>query len=182
MFLIQGRNQENFEQGRIQLFLKPKEALYVPFTYQTFSSGIDRQEIDTQGGISSNTNKSLLLEAKTIRAVIKRADNSDLLSVLLLQVEPHPHTVHQVFRFYHEENSFMTKMIRLSTDSGIRAKVRFVKSTDPTVIAEIRNSPDGYTQDLFIKAGCSRSPLVRSFFVLLYADSFLSAPVNIWQF
>lgn len=45
--------------------------------------------------------------------VLFRAESGRPLAVLCLTVEPQPHVVDQVFRFYHPELTFLKKAIRL---------------------------------------------------------------------
>lgn len=45
--------------------------------------------------------------------VLFRASSGKPLAVLRLTVQPQPHEVHQVFRFYHPELTFLKKAIRL---------------------------------------------------------------------
>lgn len=47
------------------------------------------------------------------RQVLFRASGGKPLAVLHLTVEPQPHVVDQVFRFYHPELTFLKKAIRL---------------------------------------------------------------------
>lgn len=45
--------------------------------------------------------------------VLFRVETGQLIAVLCLTVEPQPHVVDQVFRFYHPELTFLKKAIRL---------------------------------------------------------------------
>ena len=112
-----------------ELFLKPRETIYVPLKYQTFDSIQQPFGNKPMVGKKALQTTTLMLEAKTIKvfttflfqtfypflqALFKRADTGELVNALLLQVEPQPQVLHQTFRFYHPENTFLVKYIRVN--------------------------------------------------------------------
>lgn len=57
---------------------------------------------------------NVLLQNKTVKALFRNVKNGEIVSALLLQIEPQPHVVHQSFRFYQPEQTFLSKFIRLN--------------------------------------------------------------------
>ncbi|XP_019515908.1 PREDICTED: nephrocystin-4 [Hipposideros armiger] len=122
--------------------------------------------------------------------VLFRASGGKPLAVLRLTVEPQPHVVDQVFRFYHPELTFLKKAIRLPpwhTLPGApvampgEAPPVYVRCSDPNVICETQNVGPGEPRDVFLKVASGRSPEIKDFFVTIYADRWLAAPIQIWQ-
>ncbi|KAK1340562.1 hypothetical protein QTO34_019132 [Cnephaeus nilssonii] len=120
-------------------------------------------------------------------AVLFRAGGGKPLAVLLLTVQPQPHSVDQVFRFYHPELTFLKKAVRLPPWHTLPGRSRrpgpffHVRCSDPHVICETQNTGGGVPRDVFLKVASGPSPEVKDFFVVVYVDRWLSAPVQIWQ-
>uniref|UniRef100_A0A670ZIN0 Nephrocystin 4 n=1 Tax=Pseudonaja textilis TaxID=8673 RepID=A0A670ZIN0_PSETE len=158
-----------------QVYLRPKETVYIPFKYQTFSM---EQAAMMQVG------KSSPLVSFTV-------GNGKPLAILSVSVETQPHTVDQTFRFYHPELTFLKKSIRLPpwhTLPGAPVGVPggepevFVRCSDPNVICETKKMGPGEPQDIFLKVAAGSSPQIQRFFVLIYMDPWLAAPTQTWQF
>ncbi|KAM5268806.1 nephrocystin-4 isoform 4-T11 [Hipposideros larvatus] len=173
-----------------QLFLRPRETAHVPFKYQTFSAAQGsaelRPEDDTGTGSPGKSSTTPTRHAE----VLFRAGGGKPLAVLRLTVEPQPHVVDQVFRFYHPELTFLKKAIRLPpwhTLPGApvampgEAPPVYVRCSDPNVICETQNVGPGEPRDVFLKVASGRSPEIKDFFVTIYADRWLAAPIQIWQ-
>ncbi|XP_019602256.2 nephrocystin-4 isoform X1 [Rhinolophus sinicus] len=173
-----------------QLFLRPREAAHVPFKYQTFSavqaSAALRPEDDTDTGSPGRSSVMPTRHAK----VLFRGSGGKPLAVLRLTVEPQPHVVDQVFRFYHPELTFLKKAIRLppwhtlpGAPVGMpgEAPPLHVRCSDPNVICETQNVGPGEPRDVFLKVASGRSPEIKDFFVIIYMDRWLATPIQIWQ-
>uniref|UniRef100_A0A8C7E313 Nephrocystin 4 n=1 Tax=Naja naja TaxID=35670 RepID=A0A8C7E313_NAJNA len=160
-----------------QVYLRPKETVYIPFKYQTFSM---EQAAMMQVGKSS----PLAFPHGGSLIYIRSLSHC-------LNVETQPHTVDQTFRFYHPELTFLKKSIRLPpwhTLPGAPVGVpggepeMFVRCSDPNVICETKKMGPGEPQDIFLKVAAGSSPQIQRFFVLIYTDPWLAAPTQTWQF
>ncbi|XP_054576798.1 nephrocystin-4 [Eptesicus fuscus] len=178
-----------------QLFLRPRETAHIPFKYQTFSvaqvafpqASTDlTPEKGTEPGSPGKDSAMPTRHAK----VLFRAGGGKPLAVLLLTVQPQPPAVDQVFRFYHPELTFLKKAVRLppwhtlpGAPVGMpgEAPPVHVRCSDPHVLCETQNTGLGEPRDVFLKVASGPSPEVKDFFVVVYVDRWLSAPVQIWQ-
>ncbi|NWX88175.1 NPHP4 protein, partial [Nothoprocta pentlandii] len=113
------------------------------------------------------------------------------IAILQVEVETQPPVVDQTFRFYHPELTFLKKAIRLPpwhTLPGAPAGMpggepeMFVRCSDPNVICETKHMGPGEPQDVFLKVAGGPSPQIKKFFVAIYTDAWLAAPVHMWQF
>ncbi|XP_071945028.1 nephrocystin-4-like [Antedon mediterranea] len=182
----------------IQIFLRPKEKVNVPFKYQSFQAnhsvnpqGPD-EDIKPQFKIQTPYDEKkvdLTLKSKVLKVHFKTQDDKSI-AVLSLQVEPQPHVLDQTFRFHHPEHSFLKKSIRLPPFqnlpgvpvSGPGLEKLYVKCSDDNVICSTRNVSPGEPQDVFLKVACGSSPEIKKFFVLIYSTPYLSRPLQTWQF
>ncbi|XP_068027533.1 nephrocystin-4 [Anomalospiza imberbis] len=180
-----------------QVYLRPSETVHIPFKYQTFSA--DPAVVAAQGpaglgtGANENTNslgKSGAKQTKLIQ-VSFQVSRGKPIALLRVQVEPQPHVVDQTFRFYHPELTFLKKTIRLppwhtlpGTPVGVPGgqPEMFVRCSDPDIICETKSLGPGEPQDIFLKVAGGPSPQIKKFFVAIYTDAWLAAPVQIWQF
>ncbi|XP_021099088.1 nephrocystin-4 isoform X5 [Heterocephalus glaber] len=178
-----------------QLYLRPRETVHVPFKYQSFSVGPPelaqastelRAERGRDAGAPWKSGATPTKHAK----VLFRVSGGKPLAVLCLTVEPQPHMVNQVFRFYHPELTFLKKAIRLPPwhtlpgapvgRPGEEPAVH-VRCSDPNVICEAQNVGPREPRDVFLKVASGPSPEIKDFFVTIYADRWLAAPVQTWQ-
>ncbi|XP_010626139.1 nephrocystin-4 isoform X3 [Fukomys damarensis] len=178
-----------------QLYLRPRETTHVPFKYQSFSMGPLEPaqafaDLSTEKGREAGApRKSSAVPTKHAK-VLFRASGGKPLAVLCLTVEPQPHVVDQVFRFYHPELTFLKKAIRLPPwhmlpgaplgRPGEEPAVH-VRCSDPNVICEAQSVGPGEPRDVFLKVASGRSPEIKDFFVIVYADRWLAEPVQTWQ-
>uniref|UniRef100_A0A8C4MWL4 Nephrocystin 4 n=1 Tax=Equus asinus TaxID=9793 RepID=A0A8C4MWL4_EQUAS len=178
-----------------QLFLRPRETAHIPFKYQTFSVGQPASsqasaELRSEKGADAESPlKSSTMPTKHAK-VLFRASGGKPIAVLCLTVEPQPHVVDQVFRFYHPELTFLKKAIRLppwhtlpgapvgrpGEDPPIH-----VRCSDPNVVCETQDVGPGEPRDVFLKVASGPSPESKDFFVTIYADRWLATPIQIWQ-
>ncbi|XP_066230978.1 nephrocystin-4 [Saccopteryx leptura] len=173
-----------------QLFLRPRETAHVPFKYQIFSVAQAATELKSEKGTDPGApGKSSTMPTRHAKVVF-RAGNGKPIAVLCLTVQPQPHVVDQVFRFYHPELTFLKKAIRLPPGHmlpgapvgtpGEELPVH-VRCSDPNVICETQSMGPGEPRDVFLKVASGPSPESKDFFVSIYTDRWLVTPVQIWQ-
>ncbi|NXS76141.1 NPHP4 protein, partial [Pandion haliaetus] len=182
---------------RPQVYLRPKETVRIPFKYQTFSA--DPAVVVAQGpaGLGAGADAATRSLGKSGAGRTKHIQVSFQVSggkpiaLLQVKVEPQPHVVDQTFRFYHPELTFLKKTIRLPpwhTLPGAPVGMpggepeMFVRCSDPDIICETKTMGPGEPQDIFLKVAGGPSPQIKKFFVAIYTDAWLAAPVQIWQF
>ncbi|XP_071623016.1 nephrocystin-4 isoform X1 [Heliangelus exortis] len=180
-----------------QVYLRPNETVLIPFKYQTFSP--DPAVVAPQGpaGLGAGADAAICSLGKIGAGQTKHIQVSFQVSggkpiaLLRVKVEPQPHVVDQTFRFYHPELTFLKKTIRLPpwhTLPGAPVGMPggepelFVRCSDPNIICETKNMGPGEPQDIFLKVAGGPSPQIKKFFVAIYTDTWLAAPVQIWQF
>ncbi|KAM9299299.1 LOW QUALITY PROTEIN: nephrocystin-4 [Gastrophryne carolinensis] len=173
-----------------QLYLRPKETVYIPFTYQTFY--LDHMTMLQSPGSQKDPadhSKPNTMSSKSIKVYFKASDGKSI-AILQVNVQPQPHVVDQTFRFYHPELTFLKKSIRLPPwyslpgapvgTPGVEPEL-FVRCSDPNVICDTKKLGYGEPQDVFLKVAGGPSPQIKKFFVALYTDRWLAAPIQIWQ-
>ncbi|XP_068772393.1 nephrocystin-4 isoform X2 [Struthio camelus] len=182
---------------RPQVYLRPKETVHIPFKYQTFS--VDPTVIMQQGPVGLSVGEdaatsSLWKSGATLTKHIKvsfQVSAGKPIAILQVKVEMQPHVVDQTFRFYHPELTFLKKAIRLppwhtlpGAPAGMPAgePEMYVRCSDPNIICETKHMGPGEPQDVFLKVAGGPSPQIKKFFVAIYTDAWLAAPIQIWQF
>ncbi|NWW94413.1 NPHP4 protein, partial [Rhynochetos jubatus] len=178
-----------------QVYLRPNETVRIPFKYQTFSA--DPAVVAAQGPAGLDTDvaaRSLGLSGAGRTKHIEvsfQVSGGKPIALLRVKVEPQPHVVDQTFRFYHPELTFLKKSIRLPpwhTLPGAPVGMpggepeMFVRCSDPDIICETKAMGPGEPQDVFLKVAGGPSPQIKKFFVAIYTDAWLAAPIQIWQF
>ncbi|XP_018864294.1 nephrocystin-4 isoform X2 [Parus major] len=176
-----------------QVYLRPSETVHIPFKYQTFSA--DPAVVAAQGpaglGTGANGNTHSLGKSGAKQTKLIQVSGGKPIALLRVKVEPQPHVVDQTFRFYHPELTFLKKTIRLppwytlpGTPVGVPGgqPEMFVRCSDPDIICETKSLGPGEPQDIFLKVAGGPSPQIKKFFVAIYMDTWLAAPVQIWQF
>ncbi|XP_047377869.1 nephrocystin-4 isoform X3 [Sciurus carolinensis] len=178
-----------------QLYLRPRETTHVPFKYQSFSAGPPAPaqvsaEWSSERGTDARSPWTSTATSTKHAKVLFRASSGKLIAVLRLTVEPQPHVVDQIFRFYHPELTFLKKAIRLPpwhTLPGAPVGMPgedlpiHVRCSDPNVLCEAQSVGPGEPRDVFLKVASGPSPEIKDFFVVIYADRWLAAPVQTWQ-
>ncbi|XP_062315701.1 nephrocystin-4-like isoform X2 [Osmerus eperlanus] len=174
-----------------QVYLRPKESVYIPLKYQTFYSqhsavpqGPSFLPTGRQAQVAKKHQSNTIL-AKTVKVTFRSEDGKPL-AICQVKVEPTPSMVDQSIRFYHPEGCFLKKSLRLSpwedpaagdSDAGTTISVR---CSDPNVICETRLLAKGEPQDLYLKVPGCPSPQVKKFFLIIYTDKWLATPFQIW--
>ncbi|XP_076421881.1 nephrocystin-4 isoform X1 [Peromyscus maniculatus bairdii] len=178
-----------------QLYLRPRETAHIPFKYQSFSVGpLAPPQTPAEMSSEKDPESGPLWKHSTMPTkhakVLFRVESGRPIAVLCLTVEPQPHVVDQVFRFYHPELTFLKKAIRLPpwhTLPGAPVGMPgedppvHVRCSDPNVICEAQNVGPGEPRDVFLKVASGPSPEIKDFFVIIYADRWLAEPVQTWQ-
>ncbi|XP_035295248.1 nephrocystin-4 isoform X16 [Cricetulus griseus] len=178
-----------------QLYLRPRETAHIPFKYQNFSVGpLAPPQAPAEMSSEKDPESRALWKCSAMPTkhakVLFRTESGRPIAVLCLTVEPQPHVVDQVFRFYHPELTFLKKAIRLPPwhtlpgapvgTPGDDPPVH-VRCSDPNVICEAQNVGPGEPRDVFLKVASGPSPEIKDFFVIIYADRWLAEPVQMWQ-
>ncbi|KAK3738109.1 hypothetical protein QZH41_013840 [Actinostola sp. cb2023] len=180
-----------------EIFLRPRESVHIPFKYQTFradhsvpdqspSHPLKQQTTTFKKFASVQDNKCQPCNIK-ISFVMK---DSRPIAILKLNIEPRPHVIDQTLRFYHPEQSFLKKSIRMPPWHSLpgapviedQAPQVHVRCSDVNAVCEVRRVSSTEPQDVFVKVACGPSPTVKRFFVLMYIDPFMAAPCQTWQF
>ncbi|XP_036068813.1 nephrocystin-4 isoform X3 [Oryzias melastigma] len=169
------------------IYLRPKESVHVPLKYQTFSC---QTATVLQGpgflptGPSSQKNPSKIPAAKTVQVTFQ-AEDSRPVAILRVQVEPTPHLVDQTFRLYHPELCFLKKAIRLplqptAGEPDGRTDV-CIRCSDPDILCQTTTLEPGAPQHVYLKVPGSPSPDIKLFFVMVFMDTWMAAPSQLWQ-
>ncbi|KAJ7306526.1 hypothetical protein JRQ81_009885 [Phrynocephalus forsythii] len=181
-----------------QVYLRPKEAVHIPFKYQGFSveSTAVMQLGPTELTFSEGKKdaaapwKSGCIQTKHIKVSFTVAGAKPI-ALLCVHVEYQPHLVDQTFRFYHPELTFLKKSIRLPPCHTLpgapvgtpgREPEMFVRCSDPNILCETKKMGPGEPQDVFLKVAGGPSPQIKRFFLAIYTDPWMAAPNQIWQF
>ncbi|XP_075461060.1 nephrocystin-4 isoform X4 [Ascaphus truei] len=178
-----------------QIYLRPKETVYIPFKYQTFC--VDHMSM-LQGpdaaGLHKDTEglsqyKQNAMSSKRIKVSFKASDGKPI-AILRVNIEPQPHIIDQTYRFYHPELTFLKKSIRLPPwytlpgapvgMPGGEPELK-VRCSDPNIICDTKKMGPGEPQDVFLKVVGGPSPQIKKFFLALYTDPWLAAPIQTWQ-
>ncbi|XP_064153800.1 nephrocystin-4 isoform X2 [Anguilla rostrata] len=178
-----------------QVYLRPKETVYVPLKYQTFTSEpatVTQTPANKNCGRNANVaqkHQSNTVQPKTIKVTF-RAEDGKPLAICQVDVEPTPHVIDQTFRFYHPELTFLKKAIRLppwDVLPGVPARGSDtpphiqVRCSDPNIICDTRRVAPDEPQDVFLKVAGGQSPQIKKFFIMVFIDEWLAAPAQIWQ-
>ncbi|XP_038677694.1 nephrocystin-4 isoform X3 [Scyliorhinus canicula] len=175
-----------------QVYLRPKEIVYIPFKFQTFSAN---HSIAPQGPADGKLSKTNIVNqpnsAPKMIEVSFKIENQKPIAILQVNVEDQPYIIDQTFRFYHPELTFLKKSIRLpplEALSGLTVQSpnsefqTHVRCSDFNIICETKKVALNEPQDVFLKVACGPSPEVKKFFVIVYMDPWLAVPIQIWQF
>uniref|UniRef100_A0A914EFR8 Nephrocystin-4 n=1 Tax=Acrobeloides nanus TaxID=290746 RepID=A0A914EFR8_9BILA len=148
--------------GEISIFLNAMETVHVPFKYDPFYVMDSREPM------------SILLDPFEIKAIFKRADTGEPFSIFELTVQHHRHILGNSLRWFHEESTKVSKLIRIH---GIREnrRVLHVRTTDSTVLCSLRNSPNG-GQELLVTCHANEAAQVKTFLVMFSSEALTVMP------
>ncbi|CAG2201703.1 NPHP4 [Mytilus edulis] len=85
-----------------EIFLRPKETVYIPFKYLSFKAD---HTVHPQGPVDP------------FKKVHFNGEDSKSVSIMSLKVQPIPHVIDQTFRFHSPEQTFLKRSIRIPMDS-----------------------------------------------------------------
>uniref|UniRef100_UPI00398E988F nephrocystin-4 isoform X2 n=1 Tax=Pristiophorus japonicus TaxID=55135 RepID=UPI00398E988F len=177
-----------------QVYLRPKENVNIPFKFQTFSAD---HSIAPQGPANGRLPKKNIVNQQQTNATSKKIkvsfkiENQKPIAILQVNVEAQPYIIDQTFRFYQPELTFLKKSIRLPPLHALSDNVVLspnadlqihVRCSDFNILCETKKMPLDEPQDVFLKVACGPSPEIKKFFVIVYMDPWLAAPIQIWQF
>ncbi|XP_051895558.1 nephrocystin-4 [Pristis pectinata] len=176
-----------------QIYLRPKETVYIPFKFQTFSAD---HSVPSQGPANGSlVRKNLINQQQSntpkIIEVYFKIENQKPIAILHVNVAAQPYVIDQTFRFYHPELTFLKKSIRLpplhvlkgmTVQTSLAEFQIHVRCSDLNVICEAKKMAPNEPQDLFLKVACGPSPEIKKFFLMIYMDPWLAVPIQIWQF
>eukprot|EP00112_Aurelia_sp_Birch-Aquarium-sp1_P012360 Seg26.6 transcript_id=Seg26.6/GoldUCD/mRNA.D3Y31 product=Nephrocystin-4 protein_id=Seg26.6/GoldUCD/D3Y31 len=191
-------NMINTVDSTIQVYLKGNETLHIPFKLQSFTAEGATPELGPPHPLFAKQSnymcqslvKDTGISSRTIKISFVTLDQKPI-AILALDVEMHPHSIDQTFRFSNAEQSFLKKSVRLPPWRNLTGSIMtegqsitsvVARCTDPHVICETRDVQENEPQDVLIKVPCGPSPNIRRFFVVIYADTFCASPSRIWQF
>ncbi|KAI8794088.1 nephrocystin-4 isoform X1 [Biomphalaria glabrata] len=179
------------DQSKPQIFLRPKEQVYIPLKFLTLKADMSIQAQGPSNPFNKTTRQTEMeksLESRMTKVTF-RSEEGKAVAILIVRIEPQPHVVDQTFRFHHPENSFLKKSIRLPPYQtlpgvpigGVGINQVYVRCSDPNVIIDCKPTQPGEPHDIFLKVAVGASPQIKRFFLCAYIDPFLSRPAQIWQ-
>ncbi|KAH7722132.1 Protein NPHP-4 [Aphelenchoides avenae] len=149
--------------GETTIRLNSMESIFVPFKYDAFATS----DPSTNG------------DNFEIKAIFKRTDTGEPISILELLVHNRNYTITNSYRWFHEESTRLSKLLRIS---GVKDNQRILglRVTDPTVLCSLRNTPNA-GQELLLTCYAGESPSTKSFVVFLYADTHHHRLLAAWK-
>ncbi|KHJ91369.1 hypothetical protein OESDEN_08769 [Oesophagostomum dentatum] len=138
--------------GHMEIFLKPMEAVYVPFLYDDIKAAKQ-----PEGKVIST------------KVVFRRWDNSSALSILDLRVERRPFVVNETYRFFNEA----------ATNCEHNRRIGSVHCLDES--AKVLLQHRDVEQELAITAFAGEPTSVRMLLVFLYGDRYRYRLLSTWR-
>ncbi|CAD6186631.1 unnamed protein product [Caenorhabditis auriculariae] len=138
--------------NQIEVYLKPRETIFVPFLYNAFK----------------NSNEHELFATKVI---FRRWDSKEPFSILDLHVRNRSHCLQHSFVFVGEARTNFERAVQVPSLPGNR-RVASVRCNDPSVKASHRNV--GLHQILNVSAYSGDPGEQHTFLVFLYSDMYES--------
>ncbi|KAK6009051.1 hypothetical protein OSTOST_26050 [Ostertagia ostertagi] len=161
--------------GRSEIFLKPMEAVYVPFLYDDLKATKqpDGQVISNKLTECCTTIYCMSLSTCPLRFYFVRWDNRSAISILDLRVEHRPYALNETYRFFNEAASNCERLIKIQGIQNDR-RIGSVRCMDPSTKVFLQNR--GVEQELAITAFAGE-PLYDSNSLVLALWRFAPAPV-----
>ncbi|KAL3985734.1 hypothetical protein ACH3XW_39860 [Acanthocheilonema viteae] len=150
-------SRENEQITEVQIFLKPMETICAPFIYDGFT--IPQEQIRNQ-----------------VKIIFKKKTGGEPIAILDLLVENRHNIIFNSFRFYHEAEATLSKIIHIT---GYKSRVFSIRCTDPLVLTSFKNNCDG-SQDLHFTCQTGKAPMLRTFTVIFFADQYYSTVLGAW--
>ncbi|VDL73728.1 unnamed protein product [Nippostrongylus brasiliensis] len=147
--------------GRLEIFLKPMEAVMVPFLYD------DLKATKQPEGQTTST-----------KVLFRRWDNMSAISILDLRVERRSYALNETYRFFNEAASNCERIIKIRGIPKDR-RVGSVRCLDPSAKVLLQNR--NVEQELSVTAFAGESTTIRTLLVLLYGDRYGYRLLSTWR-
>ncbi|VDM06988.1 unnamed protein product, partial [Wuchereria bancrofti] len=139
----------------VHIFLKPMETICAPFIYDGFT--LPQEQIKNQ-------------------IIFKKKSGGEPIAILDLLIGNRHNIISNSFRFYHEAETTLSKIIHIT---GYKNRVFSIRCTDPLVLTSFKNNCDG-SQDLLFTCQTGKAPMLRTFTVIFFADQYYSTVLGAW--
>ncbi|KAK5973229.1 hypothetical protein GCK32_002051 [Trichostrongylus colubriformis] len=147
--------------GQLEIFLKPMEAVYVPFLYDNLKA---TKQLDGQ--------------VTSTKVLFRRWDNRSAISILDLRVEHRPYALNETYRFFNEAASNCERVIKVQGIPSDR-RVGSVRCVDQSAKVFLQNR--GVDQEVSITAFAGEPTSIRILIVLLYGDRYGYRLLSTWR-
>ncbi|MCP9264690.1 Nephrocystin-4 [Dirofilaria immitis] len=147
-------SREN-EQTEVRIFLKPMETICAPFIYDGFT--LPEEQIRNQ-------------------IIFRKKIGGEPIAILDLLVENRHNIISNSFRFYHEAETTLSRIIHIT---GYKNRIFSIRCTDPLVLTSFKNNCNG-SQDLHFTCQTGKAPMLRTFTVIFFADQYCSTVLGAW--
>ncbi|VIO98659.1 Uncharacterized protein BM_BM5387 [Brugia malayi] len=141
----------------VHIFLKPMETICAPFIYDGFA--LPQEQIKNQ-----------------VKIIFKKKNGGEPIAILDLLIGNRHNIISNSFRFYHEAETTLSKIIHIT---GYKNRVLSIRCTDPLVLTSFKNNCDG-SQDLHFTCQTGKAPMLRTFTVIFFADQYYSTVLGAW--
>ncbi|KAM3717023.1 Nephrocystin-4 [Dirofilaria immitis] len=149
-------SREN-EQTEVRIFLKPMETICAPFIYDGFT--LPEEQIRNQ-----------------VKIIFRKKIGGEPIAILDLLVENRHNIISNSFRFYHEAETTLSRIIHIT---GYKNRIFSIRCTDPLVLTSFKNNCNG-SQDLHFTCQTGKAPMLRTFTVIFFADQYCSTVLGAW--
>eukprot|EP01135_Chromosphaera_perkinsii_P001735 Nk52_evm4s210 gene=Nk52_evmTU4s210 len=197
------RNMLNTDLDTPTIYLRAFEKVNIPFKFQSFMGGRSMYQQQDHHGynemVASSPGKKLPnivsghenaepIKPRIIKVQVLNMEKK-VIAALDVKVDPQPFFVDRTFRFYHTENQFFKKLLRVPADAVKSSPYSYMQDgkihtrcSNENVVCECRQTSPNDPQELFLKLSCGTAPAVNVFYVLLYNDPYFASPCETWQF
>ncbi|CAC5423619.1 NPHP4 [Mytilus coruscus] len=147
-----------------EIFLRPKETVYIPFKYLSFKAD---HTVHPQGPVDpfkKNEKKIEKSEDSLKESLIRvhfNGEDGKSVSIMSLKVQPIPHVIDQTFRFHSPEQTFLKRSIRIPMDSLPGKIIVMIWCSDPNIITECKATQPGEPLDVYLKVAMGASPQIN---------------------
>lgn len=175
-----------------QIFVRAYEKVRIPFKYCLHfnnSTKCEAWKAISGHNFSMETLRkyptSDYFKSFTIKVNFKTEDTK-LIYVLNIHIQPLPPNIQQTFYFLASENAFLSRWIRIPKNIiTLNNRKHFLNTSilcsDDDVICGVQNSENIKEQiDIYFKVACGEAGNERRFYLFLYEDQFKSKPIQTW--
>ncbi|EYC02870.1 hypothetical protein Y032_0097g2986 [Ancylostoma ceylanicum] len=147
--------------GHMEIFLKPMEAVHVPFLYDDLKA--------------TKQPEGQMISTKVI---FRRWDNSSAISILDLRVERRPYALNETYRLFNEAATNCERIIKIRGVANDR-RIGSVRCLDAS--AKVLLQHRGVEQELAVTAYAGEPTSIRMLLVLLYGDRYGYRLLSTWR-